>query len=204
MKREIDGKTYMVDARGSLVPEESVKPIDLLRDDLVHSIADEVLALREKMKDLKVDSMQRIENFVRISAARHGVRIGGEKGNLSLKSFDGSMKIDVGISESLDLTESVHAAKKMIDDYLEEITKDANADLKTIVGKAFRVKQGRMDVKRILELRSYNITDPRWTKAMDIIADSIQIASSTQCLRIYKRSDDDGRYQILNLDFNTL
>ncbi len=204
MRKTIDGVNYLVDARGSLVPEDAVKPIDLMRDELVLSAVDEVMALRERMQEIKIETMEKIDNFVRLAAAAHGVKLGGEKGSLFLKSFDGSLKVEIGISESLDFTESIHAAKKLIDEYLVEITKDSSADLKMIVGKAFRVKQGRMDVRRILELRSYNISDPRWEQAMNIIADSIRIASSTRCLRIYKQANKEDKYQLLNLNFNTI
>jgi len=203
MKREIEGKLYYEDARGGLVPEESIKPIDLIRDDLVTEIMGNVLLLREDMKHIKADSMRRIEEFVNLSAAKYGVKLGSSTGRITLRSFDGSMKVEIGISESLDVTESIHAAKQLIDEYLIEITKDSGADLKMLVTRAFRVKQGRMDVKRILELKTYNISDPRWVKAMEIISDSIKVTATTKSMRLYKRIKDD-RYQLVALDFNTL
>lgn len=203
MKKEIEGKLYYEDARGGLVPEEAIKPIDLLRDDLVTDIMGSVLQLRDSMKEVKADAMHRIEDFVALSAAKYGVKLGSSTGRITLRSFDGSMKVEIGISDTLDVTETIHAAKQLIDEYLIDITKDSDADLKMLVSRAFRVKQGRMDVKRILELKTYNIQDPRWVKAMEIISDSIKVVSTTKSMRLYRRIKDD-KYQLITLDFNTL
>jgi hypothetical protein len=200
--KQIDGKRFCIDAKGGLVPEEAIKPLDLLRDQLVSSIQDKVLAMRQKMEDTKADCLNDIEAFMNLSAEQYGVKLGGEKGNVSLTSFDGSARVVLAISESLDLTEGVHAAKQLIDEYLTDLTKDSSSDLRTLVTNAFRVKQGKMDVKRILELRSYNISDERWKKAMDIISESVRVTSSKRCFRVHSKKDDS--FQLINLDFATI
>jgi hypothetical protein len=201
-KKVIEGKVFYLDAKGGMVPEEGIKPVDQLRDQLVTSIQDKVLAMRQKMEDTKADCLNDIEAFMNLSAEQYGVKLGGEKGNVSLTSFDGSARVVLAISESLDLTEGVHAAKQLIDEYLTELTKNSTSDLRTLVTNAFRVKQGKMDVKRILELRSYNISDERWKKAMDIISDSVKVASSKRCFRVHSKKDDS--FQLINLDFATI
>lgn len=199
----IDGKKYLYDGKMALVSEDAIKPVDLLRDQLVLDIQDKVMAMKRKMEDTKRECLNDIETFMNLAAAEYGVTLGGKKGNVQLTSFDGNTRVLLAISDSLDLTEGVHAAKQLIDEYLTDLTRDSSSDLKTLVSNAFRVKQGKMDVKRILELRSYNITDPRWKQAMDIISDSIKIASSKQCFRVHTRKGEEG-FQQLNLDFSTI
>lgn len=201
-KKLIEGRAFYVDAKGGLVPEEAIKPIDLLRDQLVVGVLDKVMDMRKKMKDTKAECMADIEAFVNIAAEQYGVKLGGEKGNTTLTSFDGKSRVVLAFSEALDLTEGVHAAKQLIDDYLTELTKDSSSDLRTLVTNAFRVRQGKMDVKRILELRSYNIDDDRWKQAMDIISDSIRVASSKRCFRVHTKKEDT--FEQLNLDFSTI
>ncbi|AEC02061.1 DUF3164 family protein [Parasphaerochaeta coccoides] len=205
MKTQVsDGKTYAVNAKNELVPIEAIKEIDQLRDQVIEKIEDRLIELQQKMENAKAEAMADINEFVRIAGEQHGVNIGGAKGNLSLTSFDGSTQILLAMSDSLDFTEGIHVAKQLIDEYLTDITKDAAADLRILVSKAFRVKQGKLDVKRILELRSYNIEDPRWKKAMDIISDSTKVISSKQCFRLRKRKDSDSSYALVNLDFSTI
>lgn len=201
-KRVINGQAFLVNAQGALVPEESIRPIDLLRDQLVEDVLDKVMEMRQLMEATKQECLADIEAFIAVAAEQYGVRLGGEKGNTTLTSFDGQARIVLAFSESLDLTEGVHAAKQLIDDYLTDLTKDSSADLRTLVTNAFRVRQGKMDVKRILELRSYNITDPRWAKAMDIISDSLRVASSRRCFRVHTRKGD--QFVQMNLDFSTI
>ncbi len=199
----IDGKKYLYDGKMALVSEDAIKPVDLLRDQLVLDIQDKVMAMKRKMEDTKRECLNDIETFMSLAAAEYGVTLGGKKGNVQLSSFDGKTRVLLAISDSLDLTEGIYAAKQLIDEYLTDLTRDSSSDLKTLISQAFRVKQGKMDVKRILELRSYNITDPRWKQAMDIISDSIKIASSKQCFRIHTRKGEEG-FQQLNLDFSTI
>ncbi len=199
---EIRGKRFIQDPRGALVPEESVKQIDLLRDQTVRSVVERIEAMQQMMKETKEACLADIEEFVTIAADDHGVKLGGVRGNTTLTSFDGVHRITLAVSDALDLNEGVHAAKQLIDEYLEDITKDSSADLRTLVTRAFRVKQGKMDVKRILELRSYNIADPRWKKAMEIISESLRISSSRKHFRVHQRKGD--MYQQMDLDFSTI
>lgn len=200
----IDGKTYAVNGKNELVPIEGIKPIDQLRDQVIEKIEDRLMDLKQKMENAKAEAMSDINEFVNIAGEQYGVEIGGAKGNLSLTSFDGSTQIVLAMSDSLDFTEGIHVAKQLIDEYLTDLTKDSASDLRVLVSKAFKVKQGKLDVKRILELRSYNITDPRWKKAMDIISDSTKVVSSKQCFRLRKRQSADSSYALVNLDFSTI
>ena len=60
MKKEIDGVIFREDSRGAWMPESSIKPQDILKDDLVESAADKIVDMRDKMKQLN----QEIKDFV--------------------------------------------------------------------------------------------------------------------------------------------
>lgn len=199
---EIRGQKFVENSRGALVPEESVREIDLLRDQVVRGVVEKIEKMQAFMQETKAQCLSDIEAFVTIAAEEYGVKLGGTRGNTTLTSFDGNSRVSLGISDSLDLTEGIHAAKQLIDEYLTDLTRDSSADLRTLVTNAFRVKQGRMDVKRILELRSYNISDPRWKKAMDIISDSVRVASTRQHFRVHQRKNEV--FEQMDLDFSTI
>ena len=155
------------------------------------------------MKEIKAKCMSDIEEFVKISAEQYGVKMGGTKGNVMLTSYDGSVQVIMAQSNNLVVNEGVNAAKELIDDYLTDITSNASSDLRAIVTMAFKVKQGRMDVKRLMELRQCNIRDERWLKAMEIISDSVTVASTTPCLRLRDRTAE-GAFKTHMLEFSTI
>lgn len=204
MKKIIEGKVFYENSRGALVPEESIKPLDLLREQVVENIYGKIKKLRKEMAEAKQDIIEEIQEFRNLAAEEYGVALGSEKGNLQMTSFDGSVRIMLAINDSLTFTEGISTAQELINQCVIDWSKGGNQNLKLMVDEAFRLDQsGNMDVKRILGLRRLNINDERWIKAMDIISDSIKVHSSKQYFRVHER-DKNGDYRMLNLDIGTM
>lgn len=203
-KKIIDGVEYMADSRGNLVMVEKIKDVDLLRDEVV----DEVYAASKEVNNLigrlKKFMNESIDTFLQISAEQYEVSHGGKKGNVTLTSFDGSKKVQVAISDVISFDERLQTAKELIDRCLTRWSNGANSNLKAVVNNAFRVdKQGKVDSKRILELRRLNISDEDWDKAMEAINDSIQVMTSKRYIRVYERVDEE-KYVQITLDFSAM
>ncbi|MBH3104264.1 DUF3164 family protein [Serratia marcescens] len=200
MTNEIEQSGYRKNAQGYLVPENLIRPIDKLRDDVVLGIVDAARVLRQAMADFKAASMQQIGDFIDLSSQEYGVEYGGTKGNVTLPSFDGQFKILRAVGDHRVFDERIQAAKKLIDECVIKWSDGASDNLKALVDHAFRVnKQGRIDVNEVLSLRQVNIDDSRWQEAMDAIADSIQVTGTSQYLRIYERQPN-GKYVQISLD----
>ncbi|WP_265556606.1 DUF3164 family protein [Serratia grimesii] len=194
--------TYRTNAQGHLVPDNLIRPVDKLRDDVVLGIVDAARVLRQAMADFKTASMQQIGDFIDLSAQEYGVEYGGTKGNVTLPSFDGQFKILRAIGDHRVFDERIQAAKKLIDECVIKWSDGASDNLKALVDHAFRVnKQGRIDVNEVLSLRQIDIDDSRWQEAMDAIADSIQVTGTSQYLRIYERQPN-GKYVQISLDIS--
>ncbi|HDO7098927.1 DUF3164 family protein [Klebsiella pneumoniae] len=191
---------YRQNAQGYLVPENLIRPVDKLRDDVVIDIVTAARVLQKAMADFKAVSMMKITDFIDLSSQEYGVEYGGTKGNVTLPSFDGQFKILRAVGDHRVFDERIQAAKKLIDACVIEWSEGANDKIKALVDHAFRVnKQGRIDVNEVLGLRQIDIDDPRWQEAMDAIADSIQVTGTSQYLRIYERQPD-GKYAQISLD----
>lgn len=204
MSEAIDLGQYRKDARGALVPVDSIKTIDLVRDDLVHRVFQNVVPVREELVRLKQLALQEIRDFIELSANEYGVQLGGKKGNVTLTSFDGEFRLMVAMSDTLAFDERLQAAKKLIDECLEEWTQNSDANLKTVVQAAFDVnKQGHINTGRVLGLRRLNIHHEKWSEAMNILSDSIQVLASKEYVRFYQRNTD-GKYELINLDLATV
>jgi hypothetical protein len=182
-----------------------VKAIDKLRDETVRRIWALAEALHQEMKTFKSMSFDDVAAFVQISADQYGAKIGGNKGNVQLLSFDGSLKIQRNIAEHIVFDERLQAAKHLIDECLKEWTTDGRDEIKAIINQAFNVdKKGEISTTKILGLKRIEIDHPTWLKAMQAISDSINIAGSKSYLRFYKRNDETGEYIPMSLDLATI
>ncbi len=196
---------YWLDPKGNLVPDANVKAIDKLRDETVRRIWALAEALHQEMKTFKSMSFDDVAAFVQISADQYGAKIGGNKGNVQLLSFDGSLKIQRNIAEHIVFDERLQAAKHLIDECLKEWTTDGRDEIKAIINQAFNVdKKGEISTTKILGLKRIEIDHPTWLKAMQAISDSINIAGSKSYLRFYKRNDETGEYIPMSLDLATI
>lgn len=193
---------YMMNGVGHLVPIETIKEIDLARDEFVKSVvskAGDVSTILNTFKNQLAGDMQA---FLELSAEKYGADLGGARGNLSLTSYDGKYKILRAVSERLDFDERLQAAKELVDDCLRQWSKDAGPELRTLVESAFQVdKKGRINARRILSLRTLKIDHPTWKKAMEAISDAVTVIGSCTYYRVYQR-DDEGNYNQINLDFS--
>ncbi|KWH56320.1 DUF3164 family protein [Burkholderia cepacia] len=196
---------YVQDARGRLVPESLVAPIDQLRDQTITSLIDEAKRLQSAMADFKARAFGDIAAFVEASHEQYGVRVGGAKGNISLITFNGQYKIVRQIAEHLQFDERLQAAKELIDECLREWTEGSNDKVKVLINEAFQVdKEGNVNTGRILALRRLAIDDPKWTKAMRAIVDSIRPTGSKPYVRLYERVEGTEEYRAISLDLATI
>ena len=196
----IDKSQYREDAKGNLVPVANIREIDLLRDELVMEIVGKAQTVQQQMAAFKADSMADIAAFVQLSADRYDVALGGKKGNVTLHSFDGAYRVNLSMQDTLVFDEGLLAAKALIDECINEWTEGSRSELKTLINAAFQVdKEGNISTARVLGLRRLKIKDEKWQRAMEALSDSLQVHTSKQFVRVYKR-DDAGEYQLVSLD----
>ncbi|EAT6129734.1 DUF3164 family protein [Salmonella enterica] len=195
---------YRCNAMGYLVPVDKIKAIDLLRDELVRELHEEMREVRRHMAKFKLSAMQRIGDFLDLSASDYGVVYGGAKGNVMLPSFDGSLRVSRSVGEHRVFDERIQAAKEKIDACIAEWSDGANKNLIAIVNRSFRVnKQGMIDVNEVLGLRDLDIDDENWLEAMRAVVDSIKVNGSSTYLRFYQR-ENEKEYKQISLDFAKL
>jgi hypothetical protein len=201
MTSELNIPGHRRDHLGRLVPEQQIKTLDLIRDELVQRIAARAAETSAHLAAVKRDFFDEIASFVELSGAEYGVKLGGTKGNVTLYSYDGRFKVIRAISEHIRFDERLQAAKKLIDECLNDWTSESRSELRTIVQDAFRVDQAEnLRVQQILSLRRYDIDDERWRRAMAAIGDSIQVIGSKAYVRVYERVGDNGEYRQIPLD----
>lgn len=199
----INGSEYMENAQGHMVPLEQVKEIDRARTELVMEKVRKAKDMQGQLRALKNEIMDDMAAFSSLSAERWDVKVGGDKGNLNLLSFDGRYKLSRQVSERLAFDEGLQAAKALIDECLDEWSENTGP-LRIIVEQTFQVnKEGRIDTNAILALRRHNIDDERWKRAMDAISESLNVQDSRAYVRVYERGAN-GKYNAISLNIAEL
>lgn len=201
MKVMIEGKEYWRDAKGNLTPAELVKEIDKARDALVHEWVERGRDLSKAISHFKEGIFGDVQAFIELSAEKYGAKVGGNKGNVTLFSYDGKYKIQRAINESLQFDERIQAAKVLIDECLNEWSEGSRPELKALIERAFNVdKEGNLNTSRILGLRRVEIQDSRWQNAMQAISESVQVVSSKAYVRLYECVGETDQYVPIALD----
>lgn len=196
---------YRMDGKGCLWPVSVIKPIDLARDELVTELFTQAVRLNAQLKKFKDRVFSDIGAFVDLSAEQYGVNMGGKKGNLTLYSFDASIKIQVAIAERMVFDERLQAAKQLVDECITDWSQGSRDEIKVLVQSAFATdKEGKINTGRVLGLRRLDIKDDKWQTAMRAIGESLQVINSKEYVRFYERVGTSDQYQPISLDLASI
>jgi hypothetical protein len=155
---QVNGKPYMADAKGALVPLEMVKAADKLEDETVRKIMGFARDLSARIARFRGHTMTDLGEFDALLEQDYGTRKGGKKGNRTYQSFDGLMKVSVAVADFVDFGPQLQVAKTLIDECLNEWSADSRPEIRAIVTRAFNTdKEGqinRSEIFMLLRLRS--------------------------------------------------
>lgn len=200
MQTTTERPAYMINAQGHSVPIDRVRPIDLARHDLVQEIVVKAKEASTALAEFKAGIFADIAAFVQLSAEQYGAKLGGEKGNVTLTSYDGRFKVIRAIQERVAFDEKLQAAKALIDECFDDWSQGSRSEIRALISRAFDVDgQGNVNTGRILALRQVEIQDERWQRAMKALSDAVFVVDSKSYIRIYER-DANGKYQPITLD----
>lgn len=182
---------YVRNARGDLVHAANVSPTDIDTDETVRKIHAFGQALSSQMWRYRDHTMSDIcELSDRIVARYGGKKSGGKKGNISITSFDGRLRVQLAQADQIEVGPEIIAAQSIIGECLEAWQKGSNLNLQAIVEQAFKPSaDGKVSVAELLRLRRVQIDDPRWRQAQDAISDSLRPTGRAEYIRLYKRGD---------------
>lgn len=201
MNHEIDLTKFKQNAKGELIPIAKIKQIDTLRDEVIDSAFAKILPLRQQLAETKMAVVRDVNAFIDLSVEQYDAKR-SVKGNTTLTSFDGKRRVIIATADKLHFDERIQAAKALIDECLNEWSEGSREELKLFINAAFDVdKEGKINVRKVLELRRYEINDEKWQRAMNALSDSVHTQSSKEYIRFYERNDDTEEYELVSLDF---
>ena len=192
---------YWRDAQGRLTPDAKVRPIDKLRHQCVVDLCQLAREHAAGLRQFKRRAFDDVAALVTTSLEQYGVATGGDKGNVTLTSYDGLHKVVRHMQERIVFGEELLAAKALIDECVTRWSAGSNDNIRALVQHAFQTdKEGKINTSRVLGLRRLDIADAQWQAAMAAIADSITVASTTAYIRFYERSRTDAPWRAISLD----
>jgi hypothetical protein len=126
--------------------------------------------------------------------------MGGQKGNVTLHSFDGRFRIIRAKDDRIVFNEGLTIGRQKVLACVKKWTEGANKHIAAIVNRAFETdKAGHLSASKVMSLFAYNIDDPDWTEALEAIRSSIQIVDTKSYVSFYER-DAQGNYVQIALD----
>lgn len=192
---------YAQDAKGRLVPENLIKPQQRLEDQTVRAIIDHARTLSAQIVRFRGHTFDDVATFMDTLGEQYGATKGGAKGNVTLTSFDGCLKVTVQVQGSLTFGPELQVAKDLFDACISEWSEGADDKIQALVSHAFQVdKQGQINREALFSLRRLSIDDDGWRAAVDALNDSIRVQGSKQYVRFYQRSDPQERWQAITID----
>lgn len=200
-KIEINGKQYMQDAKGALVPVETIKPADLLEDETVRKIMAYAGDLSAQIGRFRGHTMTDLGEFDALLEQEYGVTKRGRKGNCTYQSFDGLLKVQVQVQDTVDFGPQLQVAKALLDECMNEWAADARPEIRAIITRAFNTdKEGKVNRSEIFMLLRLDIEDPRWQEAMRAIRDAMRVTCSKEYVRFYERDNTNAAWRAVTID----
>lgn len=197
----VNGKAYMPDAKGKLVPVELVKPADKLQDEMVRKVMGYATDLSSQVARFKEHTYEDLGSFEALLAQEYGATKGGAKGNKTFMTFDGLMKVTVQVADLIDFGPELQVAKGLIDECLNEWSADSRPEIRAVVTRAFNTdKEGQINRAEIFMLLRLDIEDERWQRAMSAIRDAIRVIGSKTYVRCYQRRSIDAPWAAVTID----
>ena len=198
----VGDRQYCRDGKGRLVPLESVKAQDRLQDDTVRELFAQAEATATVLAAFKAAGLEAVDTFLALLLERYGASPAGEKGNVSLLTFDGLLKVQVQVADLIEFGAELQAAKALLDECLQEWAADIDRpELRALIAQAFDTsKTGTINRAALFTLLRIESQDPRWLQAMDAIRDSIRVTGSKRYLRFASRAKPTDAW--VNLPLN--
>lgn len=197
----VDGKPFMYDGKGNLVPVGLVKAQHLIEDQLVRKIMGYAVALSEQVARFKAHTFDDIGGYEALLAQEYAATLGGAKGNKTLMSFDGLFKVQVQVADNVVFGPELQIAKALIDECLNEWAAGTRDEVRVIITRAFNTdKEGQVNRAQIYMLLRLEIEDDRWQRAMKAIRDAMRVVGSKTYIRCYMREAFDGAWQPVSID----
>ncbi len=174
-----------------------------MKDKLTLKTIREAKVISAKLTKFKKELMTEVDIVFYKMLEEANIDTDERKGNLTICSFDKSIKIEVKVSDRFQFDDNITLAQTKLNEYIELKMEGTDRDVAELINSAFSTDKGKLDNKRIFSLFRMNIKHPLWVEAIELIKKSIQVNSTTRYTRIWEK-DAEGKYQNIDLNMSSI
>jgi len=195
---------FRQNAKGHMVPEHLITPVDQMIDDLVMEIAAKWIDLSEAIAKFKENSFDDVHAVLATINEEYKVKKGGEKGNVQLFSYHGGYKLLVAVNDTIGCGPELQACLEKIKECADVWKDGAKPELKILVDELLATDgKGSVSISKLLQLRRYKFDIEEWRLAMKALSACLRPVGTKQYLRLYERTAN-GAYVAIPLDIAAL
>lgn len=185
-----------LDVHGHILREDRIVDRAQLEDQTAMTIAAYGYRLACEVSRYRAHAMRDVAAYLDLVGEAYGAPRRGARGNVTLRSACGRVRVTVQTADRIELGPELQAARAILDDLRAQWAADAHPDLCTLIETALTADtEGRVPVTSILRLRRARIADPRWGQAMRAIDDAIRVVGSRAYLRVHVRPSIEHEWQ---------
>jgi hypothetical protein len=196
---------YMINAKGHQVPLNLVKPSDRQIDETVREIHGYANDLMNQIARFRSHTYDDLGALMELLADQYGVQMRGMKeggrGNVSFKSYDRLIKVEISVQDYVEYGPELQIAKKLVDQYIHEVSEGVPDEVKALLNHAFEVdKLGKVNREALYTLRRLDIDHPTWKRAMEAVKDSQRVESTREFVRISTRPNTQVGFKSMQIN----
>lgn len=197
---------YWHDEQGNRRPRKFISKMEKTQENEIGKILRKAEKLSDQLTKFKSEMIEGCDLIVEMFSKREKIDTENWKGNLTLMSFDRSVKVELNANAKIEFDDlSIKACKGLLDEFLSENIDAKNAFISEIVTDAFSTSRGKLDTKKVLSLLKYEskIPDPKFQEAMRFLKDSVRNVGSRNYYRVSVK-DSEGAWKQVKLDFSSI
>lgn len=172
------------------------------KNDLVRELVHNAMQIKELLLEFKGQSFEKLKEHYEVMKAFGDVK-SNHKGNFQLKSDDQEFKVEFANQMIKEFDERSEMAAEHLNEFLAtHVKKRSEADYNMIKG-FIEKKNDKFDVSlvgRLFQMED-NYDHPLWKKAIELFKVSYVEVDSAQYVRFFKRNEQNGQYENINLNF---
>ncbi len=203
VKKEFSGKV-MINSRGNEVPVEMVRKDHLKRDRVVDKIFGKAKSFESKMNIAKEKIFDDVNSFQKFWRKYHKSEKVEDLNNLTLSNYANTKRVVIKTNDIIQLDDTRQLAEAKIKSCLKKWGQNAHPFLKQVVDELFKTnKEGLVNVTDLRALKQYEINDPEWVEAMDLLSKSETPIGKRQYIILQERVNQNAKWKTLNLNFSS-